>query len=138
MIAPRTDCFHGLFENMYTDPEDPEPVLEVKIRRVDSIVIVEPSGRITMDHGDRELRNQVHQAIWQGGRNFLINFKDVPYLDSSGLGVLVSLYTSLTNNGGSLKFLHLNSKIRQVLDLTQLLRLFECFDDEEAALKSFD
>jgi anti-sigma B factor antagonist len=105
-------------------------------RRLDDVVILDPSGKITIGEGTIMLREHIRKALDAGDRKFLINLNDVDYIDSSGLGELVSSFTTVRGLGGQLKLLHLTRRVRDLLQITKLLTVFETFESEAEALKS--
>lgn len=111
--------------------------MKVAKRRSDGVTVLDLKGKITIGVGDVELRNAVHDELGAGGRNILINLADVSTIDSSGVGELVSAYTTVTNRGGKLKLVHLPPKVADILQITQLITVFEVFDNEEEAVRSF-
>jgi len=110
--------------------------LVVKQRRLDDVVIVDLSGRITMGEGALVLRNQIQKLLSGGDRKFLLNLADVDYIDSSGLGELVTSFTTVRNQGGLLKLLNLTRRVHDLLQITKLLTVFESFNSEAEALKT--
>jgi len=111
--------------------------LKASSRQVDGITVVDLSGRIVLGEGSDILREALRDLVSRGHKKILLNLGDVNYIDSSGLGALVSGYTSLTGQQGQLKLLNLTKKVHDLLQITKLLTVFEVFDDERAALKSF-
>ena len=111
--------------------------MKVGSRQVDGVTIVDCSGRITLGEGSVVLRDTVRDLLSKGNRKIVLNLQDVNYIDSSGIGELVSSYTTVTNQGGQLKLLSLTKKIHELLAITKLLTVFQVFDTEEAALASF-
>lgn len=105
--------------------------------RVGKVVIVELSGRLTMGDGSRSVSEFLQTLVAQGDRAVLLDMAGVPLMDSRGIQAIVHGFTSLRKRGGHLKLLNLTPRVRQVLDYTRLLTVFEVFDDEEAAVKSF-
>ena len=105
-------------------------------RRIDDVVIMDLSGRITIGEGTLVLRGQIHRLLDAGDTKFLLNLADVDYIDSSGLGELVSSFTTVRNKGGQLKLLNLTRRVRDLLQITKLLTVFEVFDNETEALKT--
>jgi anti-sigma B factor antagonist len=101
------------------------------------VVIVELSGRLTMGDGSDTVEDFLQKLVAQGERAVLLDMAGVPMMDSRGIKSIVTGYTSLRNRGGHLKLLNLTPRVRQVLDLTRLLTVFEAFEDEAAAVKSF-
>jgi len=105
-------------------------------RRLDDVVIMDLSGRITMGEGTLIVRDQIKKLLDAGDRKFLLNLSDVDYIDSSGLGELVTSFTTVRNQGGQLKLLNLTRRVQDLLQITKLLTVFEVFDSESEALKS--
>ena len=111
--------------------------LKISTRQVDGVNIVDCSGRITLGEGSVVLRDQVKDLLGKGQKKILLNLGDVNYIDSSGIGELVSAYTTAKNQGGELKLLKLTKKVHDLLQITKLYTVFEVKDDEAAAVKSF-
>ena len=105
-------------------------------RRLDDVVIMDLSGRITMGEGTLIVREQIKKLLDAGDRKFLLNLSDVDYIDSSGLGELVTSFTTVRNQGGQLKLLNLTRRVQDLLQITKLLTVFEVFDSESEAIKS--
>jgi anti-sigma B factor antagonist len=110
--------------------------LVLKARRLDDFVIFDLSGRITIGEGTLILRDQIKRLLDAGDRKFLLNLADVDYIDSSGLGELVTLFTAVRNHDGQLKLLNLTRRVQDLLQITKLLTVFEVFNSETEALKS--
>jgi anti-sigma B factor antagonist len=108
----------------------------LKQRRLDDVVILDASGKITIGEGTIILRDHIKKLLDSGDRKFLLNLSDVDYIDSSGLGELVSSFTTVRNQGGQLKLLNLTRRVRDLLQITKLLTVFESFESEPEALKS--
>jgi anti-sigma B factor antagonist len=111
--------------------------LKVSTRQVDGVSIVDCSGRITLGEGSVVLRDSVKDLLGKGQKKILLNLGDVNYIDSSGIGELVSAYTTVKNQGGELKLLKLTKKVHDLLQITKLYTVFDVKDDEAAAVKSF-
>jgi len=107
-------------------------------RKVDGVVIVDLSGRITLGEGSVVLRDTVKDITSKGEKKILLNLGDVTYIDSSGIGELVSAFTSVRNAGGELKLLNLTKKVHDLLQITKLYTVFDIQDDESSAIKAFD
>jgi anti-sigma B factor antagonist len=105
-------------------------------RRLDDVVILDLSGRITMGEGTLILRDNIQKLLNAGDRKFLLNLSDVDYIDSSGLGELVTSFTTVRNQAGQLKLLNLTRRVQDLLQITKLLTVFETFDSEAEALKT--
>jgi len=106
-------------------------------RQVDGVTIVDLSGRITLGEGSVVLRDLVRDLIAKGQKKILLNLGDVTYIDSSGIGELVSAYTTVRNQAGDLKLLHLTKKVHDLLQITKLYTVFDVKDDEAAAVAAF-
>ncbi len=111
--------------------------LKVSTRQVDGVSIVDCSGRITLGEGSVVLRDTVKDLLSKGHKKILLNLGDVNYIDSSGIGELVSAYTTTRNQGGELKLLKLTKKVHDLLQITKLYTVFDVKDDETAAVKAF-
>ena len=111
--------------------------LKLDIRETSGVAIIDLSGRITLGDGTGELREALGGLKSTGHRQILLNLADVSFLDSSGIGVLIGAYATITNGGGKLKLMHLSSRVKDVLLVTKLYTVFEVFDDEAPAIASF-
>jgi anti-sigma B factor antagonist len=111
--------------------------LQATTREANGVSIVDLSGRITLGEGSSTIREMVRDLLGKGQKKILLNLADVNYVDSSGLGELVSAFTTVKNQGGELKLLGVNKKIRDLLQITRLYTVFETFDQESAAVASF-
>lgn len=111
--------------------------MNITSRQREGVTILEPKGKITIGIGDVALRNAVQEAVAAGSKNILIDLSGVTTIDSSGIGELVATYTTVTNRGGKLKLLHLPPKVQDIMQVTQLITVFEVFDDEDEAIASF-
>jgi anti-sigma B factor antagonist len=111
--------------------------MKIDTRTVGEVQILDCSGKITLGEGTMAIRNTVREVLKNGGKKIVLNLSDVNYIDSSGIGELVSTYTTVTNNGGQLKLLNLTKKIQELLAITKLLTVFQVYDSEQAALASF-
>ena len=111
--------------------------MKVTVREREGVTLLDLEGKITIGVGDVAMREAVHAALDRGSRNLLINMSKVSTIDSSGIGELVSTYTSVKNRGGKLKLLHLPAKVSDILQITQLISVFETYDDEDEAVRSF-
>jgi len=110
--------------------------LNVKTRKVDSIVIVDMSGRLTIGEPVLLLRETLRVHVNDGARHFVLNLGDVSYIDSSGLGELVSAYTTVRNKQGDVKLLNLTAKAKDLLQMTKLLTVFDVYEDEGKAVSA--
>ena len=111
--------------------------LKTSSRQVDGVTIVDLSGRIVLGEESAMLRDELKGLVARGQKNILLNLGEVNYIDSSGLGALVSGYTSVTSQQGQLKLLKLTKKVHDLLQITKLLTVFQVFDDEAKAVGSF-
>jgi anti-sigma B factor antagonist len=111
--------------------------LNIKERQAGDVTILDLSGKITIGEGSVQLRESVRRLLDDGKKKILLNLGDVSYVDSSGIGELVSSYTTTNNNGGQLKLLNQTKKIHDLLTITKLVTVFETFNDEQAAVSSF-
>lgn len=111
--------------------------LKINTRQVDGITILDLNGRITLGEGSVTLRDSIRDLVGKGQKLILLNLADVSYLDSSGLGELVTAYTSVKNAGGDLKLLKLTKKVSDLLQITKLYTVFDVSDDEASAVSSF-
>ena len=106
-------------------------------RKIDGVNIVDLSGKITIGEGTIVLKDAVRNLLQRNEKKILLNLADVSYIDSSGIGELVSSFTTAGNQGGKLKLLNLTKKVHDLLSITKLLTVFEVFDDEAKAIQSF-
>jgi anti-sigma B factor antagonist len=111
--------------------------MKIKTRQVDGITIMDCSGRITLGEGSVTLRDAVRDLLSKGSKKILLNLGDVTYIDSSGIGELVSAFTTVKNQGGDLKLLNLTKKVHDLLQITKLYTVFDVKDDEASAVASF-
>jgi anti-sigma B factor antagonist len=108
----------------------------LKTRKVGEVVLLDMSGRLMSGEPVQSLRTAVRQAVDEGSRKFIFNLGDVSHIDSSGLGELITSYTTIRGRGGDVKLLKLTKRAKDLLQMTKLLTVFECFDDEQLAQKS--
>ncbi|HEY1527091.1 MAG TPA: STAS domain-containing protein [Candidatus Angelobacter sp.] len=106
-------------------------------RQVDGVAVVDMSGRITLGEGSVVLRDTIRDLIGKGQKKILLNLGDVTYIDSSGIGELVSAFTAVRREGGELKLLKLTKKVHDLLQITKLYTVFDIKDDEAAAVQAF-
>src|SRR5512136_819472 len=111
--------------------------MKIETRTVGDVHVLDCSGKITLGEGTMAIRNTVREVLKNGGKKIVLNLSEVNYIDSSGIGELVSTYTTVTNQGGHLKLLNLTKKIQELLAITKLLTVFSVFENEPAALASF-
>lgn len=112
--------------------------LNISERQAGDVTILDMSGKVTIGEGSVALRNTIRRILGEGKKNILLNLGDIGYIDSSGIGELVSSFTTVNKEGGTLKLLNLTQKVQDLLAITKLLTVFDTFDDEGDALDSFD
>jgi anti-sigma B factor antagonist len=106
-------------------------------RQVGDVTVIDAAGRITLGDGASTLRDDIRDLSAKGDKKILMNLSEVSYIDSSGIGELVSGFTTVTNHGGQLKLLGLSKRVKDLLQITKLYTVFEVFEDEAAAVRSF-
>lgn len=107
-------------------------------RQVGDVTVIDAAGRITLGEGSSTFREAIKDLVSKGEKKVLLNLGEVTYIDSSGIGELVSGFTTLSNAGGRLKLLNLTKRVQDLLQITKLYTVFEVFDDEAAGLASFN
>lgn len=110
---------------------------KAETRQAGDVIIVDLSGRITLGDGSGTIRETVKDLLEKGRKSILLNMANVTYVDSAGLGELVGSFASVRNQNGQIKLLNAQKKVRDVLQITKLYTVFEIFDDEAAALRSY-
>jgi anti-sigma B factor antagonist len=111
--------------------------IDFSTRQSDGITIVDLRGRITLGEGSVTLRDTVHDLLSKGQKRILLNLADVNYIDSSGIGELVSAFTAAKKQDGEVKLLNLTKKVHDLLQITKLYTVFDVKDDEALAVESF-
>ncbi len=111
--------------------------MKASTRQMDGVTIVDLSGRITLGEGSVVLRDTIRDLVGKGNKKILLNLGDVTYIDSSGIGELVSAFTTVRNQGGELKLLNLTKKVHDLLQITKLYTVFDVKDDEATAIAAF-
>jgi len=111
--------------------------MQIEERTIGDVVILDLKGKITLGEGDELLKDKVNSLVNQGRKKIILNLAEVPYVDSAGLGEVVRTYTTVSRQGGSLKLLNLTKRITDLLSITKLLTVFETFESENDAIKSF-
>jgi anti-sigma B factor antagonist len=109
----------------------------IEERLIGDVTILDLKGKMTLGEGDELLKDKINSLIHQGQKKLLLNLEGVPYIDSAGLGEIVRTYTTVSRQGGNLKLVNLTKRITDLLSITKLLTVFETFDTEPEALKSF-
>ena len=111
--------------------------MQIEERVVGDVTILDLKGKITLGEGDEALKDKINSLVLQERRRILLNLGGVPYIDSAGLGEIVRTYTTVSRQGGQLKLVNLTKRITDLLSITKLLTVFETFDSEADALKSY-
>ena len=111
--------------------------MQIEQRAVGDVIVLDLKGKITLGEGDELLKDKVNSLVNQGHRKIVLNLAEVPYIDSAGLGEIVRTYTTVSRQGGSLKLLNLTKRITDLLSITKLLTVFETFETENEAVRSF-
>ncbi len=111
--------------------------VKLTTRQVGDVTVIDATGRITLGEGSSAFRDAIRDLAAKGNKKVLLNLADVSYIDSSGIGELVSAFTTVTNQGGSLKLLSLGKRVQDLLQITKLYTVFEVHEDEAAAVRSF-
>jgi len=111
--------------------------MKITERKIGDVRILDVEGKITIGVGDVAVRDAVQTALAAGSRNLLVNLAGVTTIDSAGVGELVAAFTTVTNRGGRLKLLNLPPKVNDILQITQLIEVFDIFDNENEAMASF-
>jgi anti-sigma B factor antagonist len=111
--------------------------VKLSTRQVGDVSVVDVAGRITLGEGSSALRDALRDLINKNQKKILLNLGDVNYIDSSGIGELVSGFTTVTNSGGNLKLLNLNKRVKDLLQITKLYTVFDVHEDEAGAIRSF-
>ena len=111
--------------------------LRMNKRQVDSVTVIDMSGKIILGEETAQLRETVKKILSKGNDRILLNLSDVSYIDSSGLGQLVSCFATTSGKGGQMKLLNLTNKVKEVLQITKLSTVFDIFEDESKAIQSF-
>ena len=114
--------------------------MDIKIdeRHIDGITVLDIAGKLTIDEAAEHLRDKINSLIEQGETRIVLNLQHVPYVDSGGLGQMIASFGSVTRAGGTMKLLHVNSGNHNLLSITRLVTVFESFDSEAEALRSFE
>jgi anti-sigma B factor antagonist len=111
--------------------------MQIEERAAGDVMVLDLKGKMTLGEGDELLKDKVNSLAMQGHRKLLLNLADVPYIDSAGLGEIVRTYTTVSRQGGQLKLLNLTKRIEDLLSITKLLTVFETYDNEADAVRSF-
>ena len=111
--------------------------VKLTIRQVGDVTVIDAAGKITLGEGASTFRDKIRDLVAKGDRKILLNLNEVNYIDSSGIGEMVSGFTTVTNHGGKLKLLGLSKRVKDLLQITKLYTVFEVFDDEATAVRSY-
>ena len=111
--------------------------MQIEQRAVGDVVVLDLKGRVTLGEGDELLKDKINSLLQQDKKQLLLNLENVPYIDSAGLGEIVRTYTTVSRQGGKLKLLNLTKRIQDLLAITKLLTVFDTYDSEAEALKSY-
>ena len=111
--------------------------MKIEERAVDGVTVLDLQGKMLIGEGDELLREKINGLVEKGNSKIVLNLAEVPYVDSAGLGEIVRCYTTVSRGNGKLKLLHLTKRIKDLLSITKLLTVFEHYDTEEEAIKSF-
>jgi anti-sigma B factor antagonist len=111
--------------------------MNISERVVEGVSILDLSGKIVLGEGDVQVKDRIRDLLADGQRKILLNLADVGYIDSAGLGAIISCYTTSKREGGQLKLVHLTKKVQDLLAITKLITVFETYDSEKEALESF-
>lgn len=111
--------------------------LRATAREAGSVIVIDLSGRITLGEGSALLRQMIRENLGKGHKKIILNLGEVNYIDSSGIGELVSGYTTVTSQGGELKLLNLTKRVHDLLQITKLFTVFDVYSDERIAVRSF-
>lgn len=111
--------------------------MQIEERTVDGVTVLDLKGKMTLGEGDELLKDKINSLMNQGRGKILLNLEGVPYIDSAGLGEIVRTYTTVSRQGGTMKLVNLTKRITDLLAITKLLTVFETYDDESEALKSY-
>jgi len=111
--------------------------MDISQRIIGSVAVIDLKGRVTLGEGAEIFRDKINSLLHQGQRNLVLNLSGVDYLDSAGLGEIVGTYATVRRQGGTLKLVGLTARIRDLLSITKLLTVFDTFDSEQDAVRSF-
>ena len=111
--------------------------MEIVERTVNDVTVLDLKGKMTLGEGDELLKDRINSLLADGKKKLVLNLEGVPYIDSAGLGEIVRTFTTVSRQGGKLKLLNLTKRIEDLLSITKLLTVFETFESEPDAVKSF-
>jgi anti-sigma B factor antagonist len=111
--------------------------MQIEERVVNNVTVLDLKGKMTLGEGDELLKDKINSLLQQDRKQIVLNLEGVPYIDSAGLGEIVRTYTTVSRQGGKLKLVNLTKRITDLLSITKLLTVFETFDSEQEAVRSF-
>ena len=111
--------------------------MQIEERAAGEVTILDLKGKMTLGEGDEILKDKINRLVLQGHKQLVLNLADVPYIDSAGLGEVVRTYTTVKRQGGTMRLLNLTKRIEDLLSITKLLTVFETYDNEADAVRSF-
>ena len=121
----------------FTQVEALEERMQIEERAAGDVTLLDLKGKMTLGEGDEILKDKINSLVLQGRKKLVLNLAAVPYIDSAGLGEIVRTYTTVSRQGGSMKLLSLTRRITDLLSITKLLTVFETYDNEADAVRSF-
>src|SRR5215216_6354129 len=137
---PRTTLHRVLYaqrRGLFRQPGATVMDIKIEERPIGGVTVLDLVGKLTMDQGAQHLKDKINSLISQERTHIVLNLKDVPYIDSGGLGQLVASYGSVMKTGGALRLLNVNSRNHDLLSITRLVTVFDSFDSEAEAVQSF-
>jgi anti-sigma B factor antagonist len=111
--------------------------MQIEERVVDEVTVLDIKGKMTLGEGDELLKDKINSLVSQDRKQIVLNLEAVPYIDSAGLGEIVRTYTSISRQGGKLKLLNVSKRIQDLLVITKLITIFDSYDTETEAVRSF-
>ena len=114
------------------------PRIKISERQIGDVTLLDLHGRLVLDEGDTSCVERIDALVRQNRVRIILNLEDVTYIDSAGVGAIVAKYVTVRNRGGDLKLLRLSERVRRVISIARLLAVFEAFESEELAIRSFD
>ncbi|HSE97592.1 MAG TPA: STAS domain-containing protein [Blastocatellia bacterium] len=111
--------------------------MDIKERVVEGVSVLDLGGKIVLGEGDLQIKERIRDLLADGQRRILLNLGDVSYIDSAGLGALISGYTTVRREGGQLKLVNLTKRIQDLLAITKLITVFDTYDTEKEAIASY-
>jgi anti-sigma B factor antagonist len=132
-----SSVYDGIHVSSWVSAEEAEVSVKLTSRQVGDVTVIDAVGRITLGEGASAFRDMIRDLAAKGNKKILLNLGDVSYIDSSGIGEMVSGFTTVTNNGGQLKLVGLSKRVKDLLQITKLYTVFEAYDDEAEAVRSY-